>query len=399
MAEDRMERRYFSRDEYERRWSAVQAELERRGHEIAVIWGRSAGSHDHCGDVLYLANHYANSAGLDSELYRARSFAAVIMRVGKPPELHTDEPEPRFDILATDDVSWHYDPIAGVARALNDAGVRGRVAIVGTNFLPVKYMRELEAACPAVEWVAEDDLVQRVRRIKSAEEHEAYRIAGATVSEGLTRLMEGLVMGKTEAEAAADASYAVVRAGGRIQIVATNHGDTMGYLTRNPLTGYSQSAPKPGDMVHGAIHGPMFEGYYLDPARTAVAGGRPTPEQRRLVEACADIVSAVMDVSRPGVSLLDAAALGDRMTEEFGGDADPLTTTFPFFGHGVGLFFELPRIGTTLSSKDDVFKAGMVFGVEAFLAKDGVGSAAVEQNFIIHADRNELLTTSPVLWW
>ena len=211
--------------------------------------------------------------------------------------------------------------------------------------------------------------------------------------------MEGLVSGKPEAEAAADASHAVVRAGGRTQIVATNHGETMGYLARNPITGYSQSAPKRGDMVHGTIHGPMFEGYYLDPARTAVAGGRPSPAQRDLVESCAAIVDAVIDVARPGFSLLEAAALGDAMTEAFGGDHDALTATFPFYGHGVGLFFELPRIGTSLSAVEDVFEAGMVFGVEAFLAKNGVGSAAVEQNFIIHADHNEILTTSPIFWW
>jgi Xaa-Pro aminopeptidase len=393
-----MERRYFSVTEYERRWTAVLSELERRGHEIAVVWGRAGGSHDHCGDVLYLANHYAMSSGLDSPVYRARSFAAVILRLGEAPELHTDEPEPRRDILAVDHVAWHYDPIAGVAAALNKSGVSGRVAIVGTNFLPTKYMAELEAACPQIDWVAEDDLVQVVRRIKSGEEQDAYRIAGATVSPGLDRLMEGLVGGKTEAEAAADASYEVVRAGGRIQLVAANHGDTIGYLARNPLTGYSQTAASPGEMVHGALYGPMFEGYYLDPARTAVAGGRMSADQRELIEACVGIVDAVAELARPEVKLLDAARRGDELTAAFGGDDDPLTATFPFYGHGVGLFFELPRIGSTLSLESDRFEVGMVVGIEAFLARNGVGSAAFEQNYIIHADAIELLTTTPVAW-
>jgi len=393
-----MERRYFSNAEYERRWTAVLEELERRGHEIAVVWGRAGGSHDHCGDVLYLANHYATCSGLDSPVYRARSFAAVVLRLGKEPELHTDEPEPRHDILAIDRVAWHYDPIAGVAAALNQYGIRGRVALVGTNFLPTKYMSELEAACPQIDWVPEDDLVQVVRRIKSQEEHDAYRVAGATVSAGLERLMQGLVAGKTEAEAAADASYEVVRRGGRIQLVAANHGDTIGYLARNPLTGYSQTAASQGEMVHGALYGPMFEGYYLDPARTAVAGGGMTGGQRDLIESCIGIVDAVAELARPGVKLLDAARRGDELTAAFGGDDDPLTATFPFYGHGVGLFFELPRIGSTLSLESDQFEDGMVVGIEAFLARDGVGSAAFEQNYIIHADSIELLTTTPVIW-
>jgi len=41
----------------------------------------------------------------------------------------------------------------------------------------------------------------------------------------------------------------------------------------------------------------------------------------------------------------------------------------------------------------------MVLGVEAFLAESGVGSAGLEQNIIAHADENELLTTTPMIWW
>lgn len=41
----------------------------------------------------------------------------------------------------------------------------------------------------------------------------------------------------------------------------------------------------------------------------------------------------------------------------------------------------------------------MVLGVEAFLAERGVGSAGFEQNIIIRADGNELLTTTPTVWW
>ncbi len=394
-----MDARYFPIEEYEARWAAVHAEMKARGHSAAVIWGRSAGSHDHAGDVLYLANHYANSSGLDSPLYKARSFAAVILQDGETPALHTDEPAPRHDILAIDRVEWHYDPIAGVGGALNQRGFKGRVALAGTAFLPVKYMRQLEQLCPQIEWVAEDDLVQVVRRRKSPREQECYRTAGEIVTRGLNRLLEGLVLGRVEAEAAAEAGAEIIRMGGRFHMIAANHGDTIGYIARNPLTGYSQDAPQPGDMVHGFLYGPMYQGYYLDPGRTAVAGGRPSADQRALVEACAGIVEQVMASIRPSTRVMDAALLGDRLTAAFGGDNDATTETFPFYGHGVGLFFELPRIGTKLCTEADVFEADMVLGVEAFLARSGVGSVGIEQNFILHADGPELLTTSPMYWW
>jgi len=50
---------YFPQSEYEQRWANVQAEMAKRGYESAVIWSRSAGTHERCADVLYLTNWYS----------------------------------------------------------------------------------------------------------------------------------------------------------------------------------------------------------------------------------------------------------------------------------------------------------------------------------------------------
>jgi len=373
--------------------------MRRRGFDTAVVWGRAAGSHDHAGDVLYLTNHYATSSGLDTRYYQARSFAAVILQDGQTPELHTDEPAPRMDIIATDRVQWHLDPIKGVSNALNERGITGRVAFVGSNFMPVKYWRQLEVACPDITWVFQDDLVQVVRRVKSERELDACRIAGDVVTRALNRLMEGLVLGKLETEAAGDAAREIVRGEGRMQLIACSHGDAIGYMCRNPLTGYSHEAPAPGDLVRGWIYGPIFQGYYLDPGRTAVARVRPSTDQRTMIEASVEIVEELIDAVKPGMEALELAALGDRLTDAFGGDSDPISETYPLYGHGVGLFFEEPRIGTKLAPPGFVFEAGMVLGVEVFLSRNAIGSAAFEQNIVVGKDGNELLTTSPSYWW
>ena len=98
---------------------------------------------------------------------------------------------------------------------------------------------------------------------------------------------------------------------------------------------------------------------------------------------------------RPGVLLTDVAAEGDRLTAAFGGTESAIMKNFPFFGHGIGLSFEQPRISTVMSEPDDRVQENMVFGVEAFLADEGVGSAFVEDILIIGKDGNELLTRSP----
>ncbi len=87
------------------------------------------------------------------------------------------------------------------------------------------------------------------------------------------------------------------------------------------------------------------------------------------------------------------------MTAAFGGAVSPIMKNFPFFGHSIGLGFELPRISTSMSLPQDLVEKNMVFGVEAFLSLEGVGAAFFEDIIIIGEDSNELLTKSPSFWW
>lgn len=392
------EGRWFRIEEYEARWARVMDEMRARGFETAVVFGRGGGTTDNCGDVLYLSNHYAISGGTDSLIWTARSFAAVILQLGRDPVLVIDEPEPRRDLVSIADVRCGNHPFALAAEVLVERGVKGPVALAGTQFIPVKYHRQLVAGTPDVEWVDADDLVRRVRRIKSPAELDAYRIAGEAATASLDTFMKGLVGGLSERDAAAEAAREVVRHGGRLQMLGANHGETLGFDQRFPLTGSSADTPQPGDIVTGTIHAAFFQGYYLDPGRTGCRG-RPTPAQRRLLEAAAGIVHRLTDMVRPGARLLDVAAEGDRLTAAFGGAVSPVMQNFPFFGHGIGLGFEQPRISTRMSLPDDVVEEDMTFGVEIFLADEGVGAAFYEDNLIIGRDGNELLTRTPSVWW
>lgn len=390
---------YFPKEEYEGRWRRVYQAMKARGYETAVAWSRSGGTYERCGDVLYLTNFYATVSGQGMD--RTGAFAAVIFHKDEVPELHVGEPDTPTDILATDRVQYDVDPFHSVASALKRRGIEGRVALAGTDFLPVRYARRLEEQTPGISWVTEDDLVASVRWIKSPREHDAYRRAGETATAGLNALLEGLTQGKTEAEAAAAAAYEVIRRGGHPHMIPCNHGDRILCWTRYPLMAHSLDAPKPGDLVRGWVYGPMFEGYWLDPGRTTVAGRVPTPAQRALIERTVNVVERVMEAIRPGASVLEVARLGDRLIAEAGGGQDQAAKMFPVYGHGVGLFFEYPYISThpQYMLKVERFEANMVLGVEAFLGAEGVGSAGFEQNIIVHADRNELLTTTPMILW
>ena len=194
-----MTSKVFPRDEYEARWAKVQSEMTHRSYEMAVIWSRGASSYDRCSNLLWLVNHYSGHPGQTpgNNLCQGRGHNAVIMQAGKEPELHNDELLEPADWLATDNWQWHQNPIKGTADALNEKGVTGRVAIVGTDFLPCKYIDWLREWCPGIEWCPEDDLVKSVRHFKSPRELDVFREAGEISTRALNLIMEDLLVGKT----------------------------------------------------------------------------------------------------------------------------------------------------------------------------------------------------------
>lgn len=393
---------YFPVDEYETRWQRVYEEMARSGFDSLVVWGRSAGTYERYGDIHYLTNFYSTHSGheQDTKLWTGRGFAAAILTGGQAPELHTDEADTPPGLLAVDRVEWHWHIPEGVAEAVRTLGLSGRVGVCGTDFLPVKYWRQLEAATPGVEWVADDQLVERVRRTKSPRELDCYREAGEIATAGLNTLFENLLTGKTEAEAAGEAAREVVRRGGSYHMIPISHGDSIETFCRNPLTGYSLDAPRSGDMVRAWVYGPVWQGYWLDPGRTSVCEpSSATAEQKRLIESTANIVETIIDMIKPGVSIMEACKVGDRLTEEAGGQKDQAGSMWPIYGHGVGHFWQFPWIGTDLLDGDEVFEVDSVLGIEAFLAHDGVGSAGFEQNLIVTEDGAELLTKTPMVFW
>ena len=168
----------------------------------------------------------------------------------------------------------------------------------------------MEQQSPAIEWMPEDELVREVRQVKSDQEVELYRNAGQTMTDAISRLMEGLVQGKTEAEAAADAAYVITKAGGRFHMIPVSHGDSIYYFTRSPISGFSLDGAEPGDMVRGWVYGAVYQGYWMDPGRTAVAGRAPTPEQRDLTENCYGIVEGIIKAIKPGVRIDEVVKIG-----------------------------------------------------------------------------------------
>jgi Xaa-Pro aminopeptidase len=175
----------------------------------------------------------------------------VLLQPGEAPELIIDEPDPRHDLLSIKRVSGHSNMMTAAGKALAARKVDGPVALVGADFLPVKYWRLLDAAAPGTQWVDDETLVQRARRIKSPAELEVLREAGAIATRALDLLMEGLVGGVSEAEAVAEAIREIRRSGGVCQMIPVAHGEQISRWATDPFTGAGTTIPEQGDLVRG----------------------------------------------------------------------------------------------------------------------------------------------------
>jgi Xaa-Pro aminopeptidase len=395
----------FPVEEYQERWGRLYDEIRSRGYETAVIWQRSGGGFDRAGDLHWLCGYASLASGQEPAWLGSpgRGFAALVFTGAQEPELHIAEPADMIDhdTVATTRIVSNPDLHEGVAAALRAAGVEGPVLHNGDDFIPAGHMRRLQEANRDIEWVPVHDLLWVIHRIKSPLERDAMRQVGVTATRALTALMEGLIAGERECEAASKAAREIIAGGGSFQRIGAASGPiSETVMWSSGLYGYGTKAPQEGHMVRGWVDGPIHAGLWADPGRVAVCGNRPTPEQRNLIESAAGVVEALMAAIRPGVTAEEVGALGDRLMEEAGNEIDE--DLWDLYGHGIGKDFYMtpiiPRLGR-LPGLGGTYEEGMAVTVELFLRHKGVGWATFEVTGLVEAHGFEALDKTPLIFW
>jgi Xaa-Pro dipeptidase len=404
---------FFAKEEYVTRWDKVSAAMAARGYDTLLVWQRSAGTYDRIGDVFWLTNFTMNGTGQDiasEEEGAPYTFSAVLIRRTQEPELHVGLEPTDMDLshAVCGRVICHgRNLMIGLAEYFRANGIEGRVALVGDDVLPGMYDRILRRHTPQIEWVSDETFLLGPQAVKSSRELEAYRTAGDIVTQALTAVTQAVIAGETGAEAASRAAAIILRAGGSYHRIDVNHGPATEHrVLSNDLYGYNTGAPAPGDMVRTWIYGPIFEGYWLDPGRSAICGNRPTSPQRALLEGAVEIVKGLVDAIAPGVTARQLGVRGSALARKHGYFDHPQLKV-PLLGHGLGTFFVpyLIPIGEGEPDPagrlkyDEPLKPGMVMAAEIFLTHPGVGTAAFEQNVIVTDRGTELLTRTPMLFW
>ena len=393
--------------EYERRWRRVIDACRVRGADAAVVWSRGGATVDSYADVLYLANHYSQFP-LIADIpphWVGRSHTAMILPVSGDPTLVVDMPDWRRDLVQVEDTRFSLDLPGSVGKVLAEKGLSSStIALVGGMAMLASPYRYLLSATPNVEYIHADDLVERIRADKSPLELDLLRAAAAVGNQAVEAMIEvALVPGRTEAEAVAAAYAVAVSHGVATYDAAVASGPNSDYYAFGRLPSWTTRRLEAGDIFHVDTYGAL-DGYLYDFARCCVVGGRPSPEQREVLEAVVDAVGAGVELIKPGVRASELFRTVHRVLEERGmtGHADDadfvsaLTHSFPAHGHSIGMGWERPWF---LPDDDTEIRPNMCFGIEAMAGRPGVGSAKFEQDVIVTVDGTELLTTIPTKYW
>jgi Xaa-Pro dipeptidase len=126
-------------------------------------------------------------------------------------------------------------------------------------------------------------------------------------------------------------------------------------------------------------------GYASDFGRTWVIGRDPNAAERRLFERWCEVMVAVLEVLKPGVTGGDLC----RAAEAANGGERPWLPHF-YLAHGVGVeSAEMPLVGTDLGPEFDdrlVLAPGMVLVLEPVIWDDGVGGYRAEEIVAVTQD-------------
>ena len=61
-------------EEYEARWARVERPMIDREYDVTVVWNRSGGTLDRCGEVLYLSNYVPTESEQDQLTDARRNY-------------------------------------------------------------------------------------------------------------------------------------------------------------------------------------------------------------------------------------------------------------------------------------------------------------------------------------
>ena len=268
------------------------------------------------------------------------------------------------------------------------AGYYTQIGVPGPNTLDL--LREL---LPGAAFRDATDALEGLAAVKSGEELRWIRTSEEVALYGFEAGRETIRAGATEAEVAGAVHAALYRAGyaspGARHVTAHVHvmsgpRAAEAYKAFNLTT---NRAIEGGDTVSVQME-VCVNGYWAELTRPFFAG-EASGEWARAHQACVRAQDAALQVIRDGVAgrTADAAARAVMQSAGYGAA----------FKHGLGHGFGFQAINHAAApilhpASDSMLRAGMVHNMEPAVYLDGKGGIRLNDNVLVRADGNELLS-------
>jgi Xaa-Pro aminopeptidase len=229
------------------------------------------------------------------------------------------------------------------------------------------------------------------RAIKTDEEVALLDHAAGMVDAVYERIYELLRPGVTESSIVAEAQRLLFELGSeQVEAINAVSGDR---CNPHPHV-FSDRLLRPGDQAFfDIIH--SFMGYRTCYYRTFSVGGA-SQAQLDAYKQCREWLDDAIELVRPGTTTDEIAAVWP--TAEELGFQDEASCFGLQFGHGLGVgLYESPMISRLHSLEHPVeIEQGMVFALETYCpARDGYSAARIEEEVVVTADGNKILTRFP----
>ena len=386
----------FSEKEYERRRALTRAEMKSRGVD-ALICGGSCNLMSMWGAVVWLTGHMDYRSVANYVVFPAEGEATLLY-----PMSGTHIWGVRQQAAGTGDVrpvrnAGGYGKAA--AARIKELGLEeGTIGITSINmegwgpeYLPVNYFQDLTSELPGATFVFLPEFFHKLWYLKSDEELDCYRKAGALADRAMEALVERAAPGVTERQLAASANFAIADGGGypHFCIVGATPMSDPAQIFGNPNP--SDRPLKMGDIINNE----MAAGYggVTVQIGNPVCLGPPTDQALKLwEEAVLPSARAIEEVLVPGATLEDVRRAGHIIV-------DNGYTGRPTLCHGIDIATASPHIRMEEihgADFEQTLQAGMVIMSEPNPAtKDGRLGMFFGRTYIITESGNEAVTKYP----
>ena len=324
----------------------------------------------------------------------------LIAFTGEEPEIRAaladpGDGTPGGGVLVFGSVGGQIHEVVGLLRDLverigHPEGERPKVGMQMWFETPAFLVELFRKVNPGIDVVSSDPVMDPLRMVKDDGElvlmAEAQRVAGV----GMDRAQELLRPGVTAHEVATEVTYALMRAG-------ADRTSTPIYVTFGIETCMLHGRLSPNPLRRGELAvidlTPQVGGYCANLARTFVVG-EPDERQAALLDAYGELIPAVRDAMRPGVTVGDLDLVVGSVLERRGLDAHHVNG----IGHGLGLRFEETPASTIIPPHRNVpLHDGMVMTIgHTVLAIPGFGGVRHEDAYRVTSSGGVLLHPYPV---